>query len=58
LLAGAPETGSVDAHGIQAYYAGLVARACGMRVALTSSPEGVRIAAEPVHAEAEAEPIA
>ncbi|MEA2855921.1 MAG: histidine phosphotransferase ChpT [Methylobacteriaceae bacterium] len=58
LLAGAPETGSVDAHGIQAYYTSLVARACGMHVVLTSSPEGVRIAAEPVHAEAEPEPIA
>jgi histidine phosphotransferase ChpT len=60
LLAGAPETGSVDAHGIQAYYTGLVARACGMSLALTSSPEGMRIAAEPARAAANAmaEPIA
>jgi histidine phosphotransferase ChpT len=56
LLAGKPETGSVDAHGIQAYYTGLVARACGMQLALTSSPEGMRITAEPIYAEALPEP--
>ena len=56
LLAGNPETGSVDAHGIQAYYTGLVARACGMKLALTSSPDGMRIIAEPVLASAEPEP--
>jgi histidine phosphotransferase ChpT len=56
LLAGKPETGSVDAHGIQAYYTGLVAHACGMKLALTSSSEGMRITAEPIHAEALPEP--
>jgi histidine phosphotransferase ChpT len=56
LLAGKPDTGSVDAHGIQAYYTGLVARACGMKLALTSSPEGMRIAAEPAEVPAEPEP--
>lgn len=35
LLAGRSATGSIDAHGIQAYYAGQVARACAMDVALT-----------------------
>jgi histidine phosphotransferase ChpT len=56
LLAGKPETGSVDAHGIQAYYTGLVAHACGMKLALTSSSEGMRITAEPIHVEALPEP--
>jgi histidine phosphotransferase ChpT len=56
LLAGKPEAGSVDAHGIQAYYTGLVAHACGMKLALTSSSEGMRITAEPIHAEALPEP--
>jgi histidine phosphotransferase ChpT len=34
LLAATPEGGTVDAHGIQPYYTGLVARAAGMTVAL------------------------
>src|SRR6516162_7056292 len=34
LLEGASESGSVDAHAIQPYYAGLLARACGLKVAL------------------------
>jgi histidine phosphotransferase ChpT len=38
LLAGAPESGTVDAHGIQAFYAGMIARAAGMQV--TMSIEG------------------
>jgi histidine phosphotransferase ChpT len=56
LLAGKSETGSVDAHGIQAYYTGLVARACGMKLALTSAPDGMRITAEPGYIPAFAEP--
>ena len=35
LLAGSPEGGTVDAHGIQVFYAGMVARAAGMQVALS-----------------------
>src|SRR2546421_92212 len=34
LLEGASENGSVDAHAIQPFYAGLLARACGLRVEL------------------------
>ena len=34
LLAGTPESGSVDAHAIQPFYTGLVARAAGMPVDL------------------------
>ena len=53
LLAGTPEGGSVDAHGILAYYAGLVARAAAMDVRLTIEGDEVTIRAEPVAAAAE-----
>lgn len=45
LLAGAPEAGSVDAHGIQAYYTGLVARDSGLALDLKSGPDHVRLSA-------------
>ena len=32
LIAGEPESGTVDAHAIQPFYTGLVARAAGMSV--------------------------
>ena len=47
LLAGKPESENVDAHGIQAFYTGLVARACGISLAIVASPEGVVIDATP-----------
>ena len=34
LLEGNSESGSVDAHAIQPFYAGLLARSCGLKVAL------------------------
>jgi histidine phosphotransferase ChpT len=34
LLAGTSESGSVDAHAVQPFYAGLLARACGLKVDL------------------------
>jgi histidine phosphotransferase ChpT len=43
LLAGTPENGSVDAHGIQPFYAGLVARESGMSVGVDIAPEHVTI---------------
>ena len=46
LVKGEPENGTVDAHGIQAYYTGLVARSCGMSIDLQASPEGVSIEAK------------
>jgi histidine phosphotransferase ChpT len=46
LLAGAPESGAVDAHGIQAYYAGMVARAAGMKTAFAIEGDTVTITAE------------
>ena len=45
LLAGKPETDSVDAHGIQAYYTGLVANAADLELGLTASGDTVRIEA-------------
>ena len=47
LLAGQPESGNVDAHTIQPYFAGLVARECGMEVEVTTWPEAITIAARP-----------
>ena len=45
LLAGAPENGTVDAHGIQVFYAGMVARAAEMSVRLSISGDEVTIRA-------------
>jgi histidine phosphotransferase ChpT len=44
-LAGAPESGAVDAHGIQPFYAGMVARASDMGVDLAIAGEVVTITA-------------
>lgn len=48
LVAGQPENDAVDAHGIQAFYTGLVARASNMDVQIDATPEGFAIAAMPV----------
>jgi histidine phosphotransferase ChpT len=45
-VAGTPEEGRVDAHGIQPFYAGLVARECGMKVAIDVRPDAVVIEAQ------------
>jgi histidine phosphotransferase ChpT len=42
-LAGEPEGGSVDAHGIQPFYTGMIARASDMSVTLTAGEESIRI---------------
>ena len=47
LLAGTPEGGSVDAHSIQPYYAGLVARSCGLAVTVDSEVEKITLHARP-----------
>jgi histidine phosphotransferase ChpT len=47
LLAGSPESGAVEAHGVQTYYAGLVARAAGMRITLSINGDEVTIRAAP-----------
>ncbi len=45
-LAGAPEGGAVDAHGIQPFYAGMVARASDMGVSVAIGEEHVKIVSE------------
>lgn len=47
LLAGQSEGGTIDAHGIQSYYTGLVARAVGMDVTLTLDGDKAMIKAAP-----------
>ncbi len=45
LLEGTSESGSIDAHAIQPFYAGLLARACGLKVALEAEGEAIIVAA-------------
>ena len=47
LLKGEPESGAVDAHSIQPFYAGLIAKAAKMTVDMTIDGDTVTIAAEP-----------
>ena len=47
LLSGESESGSIDAHGIQAYYTGLVARDCNMAVRIDGGSEGITISCQP-----------
>jgi histidine phosphotransferase ChpT len=44
LLEGASESGSVDAHAIQPFYAGLLARACGLELRLKAEGDTIVIA--------------
>jgi histidine phosphotransferase ChpT len=41
LLEGSPEHGVIDAHAIQPFYTGLLAKACGLTVNLTAESDGV-----------------
>jgi histidine phosphotransferase ChpT len=45
LLAGTPENDTVDAHGIQAFYTGLVARTAGMSISARSDADGIALTA-------------
>jgi len=45
LLRGESDTGSIDAHAIQPYYAGLIAKAAGMKVSLALEGDEVTISA-------------
>jgi histidine phosphotransferase ChpT len=47
LIAGEPENGAIDAHTIQPFFAGVVARACGMSIAVETEAETVRLRARP-----------
>jgi histidine phosphotransferase ChpT len=44
LLEGSSENGTIDAHAIQPYYTGLLAKACGVAVTLTPEGDGVVVA--------------
>ena len=44
LLQGTSENGSVDAHAVQPFYAGLLARACGLAVDLKAEGDTIVIA--------------
>ena len=44
LLEGTSENGSVDAHAIQPFYAGLLARACGLKVELRAEGDAIIVA--------------
>jgi histidine phosphotransferase ChpT len=46
LLDGRPESGTVDAHAIQPFYTGLLARACGLGVSLAAEGEAIVVAAQ------------
>ena len=46
LLAGGSHGGSVDAHAIQPYYAGLLARQCGLSVAIAMEGDAVAVTAK------------
>jgi histidine phosphotransferase ChpT len=45
LLEGSSENGSIDAHAVQPFYAGLLARACGLKVELRTEGDTVVVAA-------------
>jgi histidine phosphotransferase ChpT len=47
LLRGEGEDGTIDAHGIQPFFTGLVARTCGMDIRIEGGAEGIRISALP-----------
>jgi histidine phosphotransferase ChpT len=53
-LAGAPEGGAVDAHGIQPFYTGMVARAADMAVSLAIGEEHVKIVSQRMTAKIDA----
>lgn len=50
LVSGQPESGAVDAHTIQPFFTGLVARDCGMEVTIVVEGDTVTLEAKPVAA--------
>ncbi len=46
LLAGSPAEGNVDAHAIQPFYTGMLAKNCGLTVAMASEGEAVTLIAQ------------
>jgi histidine phosphotransferase ChpT len=53
LVAGRPESGAVDAHTIQPFFTGLVARDCAMQASIVLEPETVTLEARPAVAAVE-----
>jgi histidine phosphotransferase ChpT len=47
LLAGCPPNGLVDAHAIQPFYAGLLARCCGLAVTIEEEGDAIVVATRP-----------
>ncbi len=47
LMAGTPEGASVDAHAIQPFYTGMLARACGLAAEVTAENDAILVAARP-----------
>ena len=47
LLSGEPADHPVDAHGIQPLFAGMLARACGLSVAMAANGDGILLTAAP-----------
>jgi histidine phosphotransferase ChpT len=47
LVDGAPGAQGIDAHGIQPFFAGMLARACGLRIALKTEGDTIVVTAEP-----------
>jgi histidine phosphotransferase ChpT len=45
LLAGMPESDGIDAHAIQPFYAGLLAKSCGLSVALAAEGDTILVSA-------------
>jgi histidine phosphotransferase ChpT len=45
LLEGKPESGAIDAHAIQPFYTGLLAKACGMELSLAPDGEAIVLTA-------------
>jgi len=45
LLAGCPEGGTIDAHAIQTFYAGLLARSSGLAVTIEAEDDAIAVAA-------------
>jgi histidine phosphotransferase ChpT len=58
LLKGEPDGHSVDAHAIQPFYAGMLARACGLELAMAAEGDGVVLTATPAASAAPAQPSA
>lgn len=56
LLAGAPESGVVDAHGIQAFYTGLLARTSGLAVTIEADGDAIVVATRTMTAFADTAP--